>query len=85
MLGHLAAPERLTSFIEGERAHTEAELVDLRAVRDLLDPADDGEAWAQLVAEWGIRHHTDQLAALDDLEGSIASRLGPGTSDGEGA
>ena len=72
MVGYLAEPDRLTSFIDDERAHTEAELVDLHVSRDLLDPADEAEAWAQVVAEWGIHHHTDQLAAVERLEASLA-------------
>ncbi|MGW8376022.1 PadR family transcriptional regulator [Streptomyces sp. ODS28] len=84
-LGHLSDPELLRTRI---RAHIDRTRGELREVREALDRAAEGEAWAhpRVALRWSERQHAAELELaeamledLDALEGEPPSALRDGT------
>lgn len=67
MLGALVEPQRLIALVDERLAQVDAELVDLQAVADVLDPDDPGLAHASVVAEWGLSTFAAERAGLEQV------------------
>lgn len=67
VVGHLGGEKRLGADIVAERTRVRAELDQLDAVLQQLDPSDPELGWAWLVARWGDRYYRDLIGQLDML------------------
>jgi DNA-binding PadR family transcriptional regulator len=75
--GRFAEPDRLLADVATERRRLTAELADLRAVVDGLDPDDAQSGWARVVGEWGLDYFGSQVDQLDDLSAAVEARTAP--------
>ena len=75
--GRFAEPDRLLADVATERRRLTAELADLRAVVDGLDPDDAQSGWARVVGEWGLDYFGSQVDQLDDLLAAVEARTAP--------
>jgi DNA-binding PadR family transcriptional regulator len=72
--GHFAAPNRLLADVATERARLVAEVADIRAIVESIEPDDPRFGWARLVAEWGLEYFGGQIGQLDELREAVRTK-----------